>query len=231
MEVPTFGKSAMETKHSLSGSLKALLLGFILISGSLLNSTVLAGAKEENDTTRSSSYSRKAETYNHVELSFINFDAVNVRDASAQALGVNLKGGVRLTEIVSLEGGINWLPLIPELLIPLPLSWMPSENGIYLNLGAGLRFNLVRYHSHRTVPWVSVWRVGHAVLSDFSVAGVGTSYGLGVESKTDSGKSWQISMIFHEFTGDLEIYDGDYSREYKDADIRAVELNIAVSMK
>jgi len=222
----------MDKNHSSRKLLIALSLAVILVSDFLSPGKVFSEVNREPDPSETATTNpKRIETYSCVELSFINFDAGGIPNGSAYALGLNLKGGVRLTEIISLEGGINWLPLVPELLIPLPLSWMPQDNGLYLNMGAGLRFNLVRHDSNRTVPWVSVWRVGHAVLSDFSVAGVGTSYGLGVESKTDSGKSWQISMIFHEFTGDLEIYDGDYSREYKDADIRAVELNIAVSMK
>ncbi len=172
----------------------------------------------------------KPETYGRVELSMVGFEARGVPRGSANSFGLNFKGGVRLTEILSLEGGVNWI-VIPDVPIPIPLHWMLQDDGFYMNLGAGLRFNLVRYHENRVVPWFSVWRVGHLSLSDFSVGGAGTSYGVGVEGRTDGGKKWQLSMIFHRFTGDLEIYEGDYSLEYRDTEIRAVELAIALSMK
>jgi hypothetical protein len=182
-------------------------------------------------TKKTPSYRSRTQTYGRVELSIINFEAVDVPNGSAGALGINLKGGVRLTEIVSLEAGLNWI-IVPDFPLPIPLSWMPGDDGLYMNLGAGLRFNLAGYHSNRTVPWISIWRVGHAVLSDFSVGGTGSSYSLGIESMTDKGKRWLLSLTLHEFSGNLEIYDvRDYSFEYEDTDIRAVELNIAVSMK
>jgi len=214
---------------------KALtILILTLILASSLSSPGETLAKVDKKPESSKAYkttSWKTEKYSCLELSFINFDAKGVPNGSAHALGLNLKGGIRLSEIVSLEAGINWLPLVPELIIPLPLSWMPNDDGVYLNLGGGLRFNLVRYHSNRTVPWISVWRVGHAVLSDFSVGGGGTSYSIGVEGRTDNGRKWQVSITQHRFTGNLEIHEDYYSFEYNETDIRAVELNIAVSMK
>ena len=191
-----------------------------------------SGAKEETDTAEKTfRHRQKPETYGRVAISIVNFRADGVPEGSAHALGLNLKGGVRLTEVVNLEGGLNWI-LVPDFPLPIPLSWMPGDNGFYMNLGAGLRFNLVRYHENRTVPWISIWRVGHGVFSDFSVGGSGTSYGLGVEGQTEAGKKWQLSLTIHEFTGNLEIYDErDYSYEYRDTDIKAVELNISVSMK
>jgi len=222
----------MKSKNISRKALTVLTLAGMLTVTLFSPGKVLAQADNNpKPSGKATASSRKVETYSYAELSIINFTADGVPNGSAHALGVNLKGGVRLTEFISLEAGINWLPFIPELLIPLPLSWMPNDHGVYLNLGAGLRLNLVSYHSNKIVPWVSVWGVAHAVLSDFSVGGSGASYGVGIEGKTDAGKKWQVSMMFHDFTGDLEIHDEYYPREYEDADIRAVALNIGISMK
>jgi hypothetical protein len=171
-------------------------------------------------------------SYSTLNISIMNFDAPDVPWASATAFGAMVVGGYRIGEIVSFEAGVNWLPIgDSSLVLPIPMMWMPADNGLYLNLAGGMRFNLVRYSDHDAVPWINVWRVGHAVVSDFSVAGSGWTWGIGCDFKKGGGKITQIALRVHQFKGDLTIYEGDWDFDYGKQDIRAVELVIGFSTK
>jgi len=166
--------------------------------------------------------------YNSLGLSFVNFEAPGVPEGSAHAVGLALTTGWRFSGIVSLEGGINWIPVCVPCPLPFPLGWMPYERGVYLNLGAGLRFNLVDHHSHEIVPWVSYWRTGHGLLGNYSVSGTGNTFAFGVEGSPRGQNKWQIALRVHSFTGGLEITEGVNSVKYQDQEIRAVELLIQI---
>jgi hypothetical protein len=170
-------------------------------------------------------------TYGLLDISIMNFKAEGVPDGSARAFGLMMVGGVRIGEYFSFEGGLNWFPIGAEIPLPVPLMWMPSDGGIYLNVVGGVRLNLVQYSTNKTVPLVSAWSVGHAVISDFSVGGSGTTYGIGVDIKGDDGKVTQLALRFHRFDGDLTIYDDYWDFDYPDQEIKAVELVIGFGKK
>ena len=197
------------------------------------DAVVLPAGKEQPD---SKPYKAKPKWtgYSFIDISIYNFDAVDIPSTKATVYGLSVVGGFRIGEIVSFEGSVNWFPfMLPPIPVPLPfpLLWLPSEGGFYLNLAGGMRFNLVKYSSHDTVPWVSAWSVGHAVLSDFSVNGNGVTYGIGVDIKGKKDRTTQLALRIHNFDGDLEIYEGDYSFEYGRQKIRAVELVIGFTTK
>jgi hypothetical protein len=166
--------------------------------------------------------------YSSLDLSLVNFRSEDVPGGSVNALGLALTGGWQLTGIVSLEGGINWIPPGTPFPLPVPLGWMTDKKGIYLNAGAGLRFNLADPRYHATVPWVSVWRMGHAILGDYSTGGKGNTLSAGLEGWTSEGRNWQLAVRFHNFTGDLKIYDGPQTQEYRNTRFRALEVLIRV---
>ncbi len=184
--------------------------------------------EKEEETPRRHSPRPKVETYSSADISLINFEARGISNASAMGYGVMFMGGIRLGEIVSLEGALNWYPIE---VIPLPLVWLPSEDGFYLNLAGGMRFNLVKYSSHNTVPWVSVWSTGHAVLGDFSTGGNGLTYGIGLDWEKKHGGRMQAAIRIHNFEGNLEIYEKYFSTDYGRTDIQAIELNLSISAK
>ncbi len=184
--------------------------------------------EKEEETPRRHSPRPKVETYSSADISLINFEARGISNASAMGYGVMFMGGIRLGEIVSLEGALNWYPIE---VIPLPLVWLPSEDGFYLNLAGGMRFNLVKYSSHNTVPWVSVWSTGHAVLGDFSTGGNGLTYGIGLDWEKKHGGRMQAAIRIHNFEGNLEIYEKYFSTDYGRTDIQAIELNLSISTK
>ena len=167
--------------------------------------------------------------YWSLDLSVTNFKTGGILDAEATAYGLVFVGGYRFGEFFSLEGALNWLPLADyTFLLPIPMQWLPAENGVYLNLAGGMRLNLVEDSSHNTVPWVSLWYTGHALLGDFEVAGVGFTYGAGIEWKKKNGKKGRLALRLHTFDGDLEIKERNFNIEYGPTDIRAIELSFTL---
>lgn len=167
--------------------------------------------------------------YGSLDLSYINFEARNAAGPEAAAYGLIGVAGYRLSNYLSIEGAVNWLPLAdPAVFFPIPLMWTPAEKGFYVNLAGGMRLNLAAYDSHRVIPWVSLWYTGHYVISDYSVNGSGLTYGAGLEWKTEKGKRRQLSLRIHEFDGDLEVKESIGNIDYGRTDIRAVEVAVTI---
>lgn len=167
--------------------------------------------------------------YSGLDLSYINFEAEDISGADAAAYGLVFVGGYRFGEYFSLEGAINFLPVAAAyFLLPIPMMWAPAEDGIYLNLATGMRLNVVDQSAHKVIPWVSLWYTGHAFLGDYDVAGVGFTYGAGLEWKKKNGKRGRLSLRLHTFDGDLEIDRRNVTTEYGRTDMRAIELSFTL---
>lgn len=229
--------------HFCSRTLTALtlvLVGILLLAGSAAAESASDAASEvvpPQDTTLQPAPQEVVQPaaavekrgYSGLDLSFINFEAEDISGADAAAYGLVFVGGYRFGEYFSLEGAINFLPLADSyFLLPIPMMWAPAEDGIYLNLATGMRLNIVEQSSHNVIPWVSLWYTGHALLGDFDVAGVGFTYGAGLEWKKKNGKRGRLSVRLHNFDGDLEIEKRNVTTEYGRTDVKAIEVSFTL---